>query len=161
MKAVNQTISYGESQFEGSWANSGLLFDKRGDAVENFDYFYIKARIAGTEPLPKDMTGIFGLARPDAKIMLNRAATPKSDKPRLIERLITTADETKTFATRFASDHFSWIDFGNHTKESNETSFEHPLRVNDDFFWSLSTSAVRFGENDKDAWAFNTTNDQV
>ena len=71
------------------------------------------------------------------------------------------ATEAKAFGTRFASDSFSWVDFGNATVNNSDSTFSFPLRVNDDFFWSLSTSAVRFGENSRNAWAFNMTDPQV
>ena len=74
MKAVNQTVSYGNVTFEGSWANNELFTDKKGKAVPKFDFFYAKSVLSGQ--IDEGVDAIFGLARQNQKFKLNKSATP-------------------------------------------------------------------------------------
>lgn len=67
----------------------------------------------------------------------------------------------KSFSLRLAPRHFNWIDFGEPSNTENVGIDPIELITNEDYFWSLSTSGMRFGEDSSEAWSFDTSNSQA
>ena len=97
-----------------------------------------------------------GLARPNQKMKL--APYKATDrKKKVLESMPLTSPE---FSTKFSTtgDDFSYIDFGPaNPKRLDEGVEPQPMQVADDLFWSLGNEAVRFGENPKNAFNWNVT----
>jgi len=108
------------------------------------DFFYMS-----DTPFTDPVDGVLGLARPNAKMMLNEALTPTEKRFLLGEVQLT----EQKFSTRFQRKYVSWIDFG---KPDTKQIAEEPVEITavDDFFWSVSSQGVRIGEDNVKAFRF-------
>ena len=140
-------------EIKGNWAFDTVCITLT-QCVEFMDFFYITEQQSFGEPID----AVLGLARPSMPMLLNPQVELQERKSLLFAMPLT---EMK-FSTRLQRKYVSWVDFGKpDTQQHHHAGDPAKIRILDDFFWSAPCQGIRFGEDNKNAFAFEKTEKAV
>ena len=135
------TRAYGTVFFNGN-VYSDTICIQLSACVPDFEYFAISEQIGLREPID----GIMGLARNNIPTFHRGEGTISTTKSYVTAMKEADLINNETFSFYFNNLESSYVDFGQY----QETSITGDIKYVDtfeDFFWSLSCSAVGFGQD--------------
>ena len=106
------------------------------------------------------ISSIFGWARPNRTMQLNPSMTPEGDVFPFMLQSMRDQQFGSDFTTRFRKGYVSWIDVGG-ASERQKKGTPVTFNLSSDFFWSISTDGIRFGQDKADFFTWSTTEQGV